>query len=327
MESSTKPESGRRRDETARGRHTVVLITSSYPRFPGDLTGTAVEPIAHGVAARGHAVHVVAPWHPLVRRPAREGGVHFHFYKYTPLRALHVFGYAGALRADVSMRPAVYAVAPAGAAGGPPAGAPGHPDLPRHPDPCALGHPRRRHRGRGGGAAAHRRQPARVRPVRGGTQAAGPHRGPRGVPARRPGDRLQHRPARPGGRSRGGGCPHGDAAARGRRGPLRARPGHPATRPRRPRPGRRRGDRLRGRPVRPEEGLRVPRRRPRATRPAPPRAATGAGRQRRPRWRAARAGGGRRGRRPGDLAGRDSPRPGGGLAGRGGRGGRPLRRG
>ena len=121
MEASAEPKSGRRhgetarhrrRDETARRRHTVVLITSSYPRFPGDLTGTAVEPIAHSVAARGHAVHVVAPWHPLVRRPAREGGVHFHFYRYTPLRALHVFGYAGALRADVSMRPAAYAVAP-----------------------------------------------------------------------------------------------------------------------------------------------------------------------------------------------------------------------
>lgn len=92
--------------------HTVVLITTSYPRFPGDLTGTAVEPIAHGVAARGHAVHVVAPWHPLVRRPDREGGVRFHFYRYAPLRSLNVFGYAGALRADVSMRPAAYAAAP-----------------------------------------------------------------------------------------------------------------------------------------------------------------------------------------------------------------------
>lgn len=93
-------------------RHNVVLITTSYPRFPGDLTGTAVEPIAHGIAARGHTVHVVAPWHPLIRRPDREGGVHFHFYRYAPLRALNVFGYAGALRADVSMRPAAYAVAP-----------------------------------------------------------------------------------------------------------------------------------------------------------------------------------------------------------------------
>ena len=93
-------------------RHAVVMATSSYPRFPGDLTGTFVEPIAHGVAARGHTVHLVAPWHPQVRRPAREGNVHFHFYRYAPAAHLHVFGYAGALRADVSLRPAAYAMAP-----------------------------------------------------------------------------------------------------------------------------------------------------------------------------------------------------------------------
>ena len=97
---------------------TIVMVTSSYPRFPGDLTGTFLEPIAHGVAALGHAVHVVAPWHPLVRRPAREGGVHFHFYRYAPVPALNVFGYASALRADVSLRPAAYAAAPLALAAG-----------------------------------------------------------------------------------------------------------------------------------------------------------------------------------------------------------------
>ena len=97
---------------TEPSRYTVVIATSSYPRFPGDLTGTAVEPIARGVAARGHAVHVVAPWHPLVRRGAVEDGIHYHFYRYAPVPALNVFGYAGALRADVSMKWAAYAAAP-----------------------------------------------------------------------------------------------------------------------------------------------------------------------------------------------------------------------
>ncbi len=49
-------------------RHVVVMVTSSYPRFPGDSVGTFMEPIATSVAARGHEVHVVAPWHPLVTR-------------------------------------------------------------------------------------------------------------------------------------------------------------------------------------------------------------------------------------------------------------------
>jgi glycosyltransferase involved in cell wall biosynthesis len=90
----------------------VVMETTSYPRFPGDSVGTFMEPIAQSVAARGHEVHVVAPWHPLVTRPAEEHGVHFHFFRYAPIRALNVFGYAAALRADVSLRGAAYVAAP-----------------------------------------------------------------------------------------------------------------------------------------------------------------------------------------------------------------------
>lgn len=93
-------------------RHVVVMVTSSYPRFPGDSVGTFMEPIAKSVAARGHEVHVVAPWHPLVRRPRQEDGVAFHFYKYAPLSSLNVFGYAAAMRADVSLRAAAYVAAP-----------------------------------------------------------------------------------------------------------------------------------------------------------------------------------------------------------------------
>jgi glycosyltransferase involved in cell wall biosynthesis len=88
------------------------MVTSSYPRFPGDSVGTFMEPIAKSVAARGHDVHIVAPWHPLVRRPRQEDGVSFHFYKYAPIASLNVFGYAAAMRADVSLRAAAYLAAP-----------------------------------------------------------------------------------------------------------------------------------------------------------------------------------------------------------------------
>ena len=88
------------------------MVTTSYPRFPGDSVGTFVEPIAKGIAARGHTVHLVAPWHPLVRRPREEEGVSYHFYRYAPLPSLNVFGYAAAMRADVSLRSAAIAVAP-----------------------------------------------------------------------------------------------------------------------------------------------------------------------------------------------------------------------
>lgn len=91
---------------------TVVMVTTSYPRFPGDTIGTFMEPIAQGVAARGHRVHVVAPWHPALKRAEQEHGVTFHFYRYAPIKSLNVFGYAGALREDVRVRLSAYLAAP-----------------------------------------------------------------------------------------------------------------------------------------------------------------------------------------------------------------------
>ncbi len=88
------------------------MVTSSYPRFPGDSVGTFMEPIAKSIAARGHEVHIVAPWHPLIRRGDRDGDLFFHFYKYAPVDSLNVFGYAAALRADIRLRGAAYIAAP-----------------------------------------------------------------------------------------------------------------------------------------------------------------------------------------------------------------------
>lgn len=93
-------------------RHTVVMATTSYPRFSGDGVGSFIEPIAHGIAARGHDVHIVAPWHPLIRRPDHEGRVRFHFFRYAPLKQLSLFGYATSLKADVTLRPTTYLVTP-----------------------------------------------------------------------------------------------------------------------------------------------------------------------------------------------------------------------
>jgi glycosyltransferase involved in cell wall biosynthesis len=96
----------------------VIMVTTSYPRFPGDSVGTFMEPIAKTVAARGHEVHIVAPWHPLVTRGPIEDDVQFHFYKYAPLRSLNVFGYAAAMNADVSLKGAAFLSAPLALAAG-----------------------------------------------------------------------------------------------------------------------------------------------------------------------------------------------------------------
>jgi len=96
----------------AADRETVVMVTTSYPRFPGDTIATFMEPIARGLAARGHLVHVVLPWHPRLSRGPVENGVHFHPFRYAPAARLNVFGYAGALREDVRLRRSAWAVAP-----------------------------------------------------------------------------------------------------------------------------------------------------------------------------------------------------------------------
>ncbi len=90
----------------------VVMITTSYPRFPGDGVGSFIAPIAKGVAARGHDVHLVAPWHPAIRLPAEEDGVRFHFYKYAPSSNASGWGYATGLKADTALRSGAWLTAP-----------------------------------------------------------------------------------------------------------------------------------------------------------------------------------------------------------------------
>jgi glycosyltransferase involved in cell wall biosynthesis len=99
-------------------KHVVVMVASSYPRFPGDGIGSFMEPIAKGVAARGHEVHLVAPWHPLIRRGTSEDGVFFHFYRYAPIEAMNVFGYASGLRADTTLKAEAWLAAPSALAAG-----------------------------------------------------------------------------------------------------------------------------------------------------------------------------------------------------------------
>jgi glycosyltransferase involved in cell wall biosynthesis len=99
-------------------RHVVVMVTTSYPRFAGDHVGTFMEPIAKRVAARGHDVHIVAPWHPLLSRGGSEDGVSFHFFKYAPVPALNVFGYAAGMRADEVLRGSAWLAAPLAIAAG-----------------------------------------------------------------------------------------------------------------------------------------------------------------------------------------------------------------
>ena len=90
----------------------ICMLTSSYPKYPGETTAPFIEEIAAGLVRRGHTVHVVAPFHRDLRRAPVERGVHLHFFHYSPWNVLNIWGYAEALRADVGLRGRVLAVAP-----------------------------------------------------------------------------------------------------------------------------------------------------------------------------------------------------------------------
>lgn len=90
----------------------ICMLTSSYPKSPGDGTAPFIESIATHVAAQGHEVHVLAPFHPDIRRNPIEDGVHLHFFRYTPLPGLYLWGYASSLSADIRVKPAIYLLAP-----------------------------------------------------------------------------------------------------------------------------------------------------------------------------------------------------------------------
>lgn len=89
----------------------VLMLTSSYPKSRGDVTAPFIESIARGVAARGHAVDVVLPWHPDLHRSGDEP-VRFFPYRYAPLERWSLWGYAQSLESDVRIRPGMYLLAP-----------------------------------------------------------------------------------------------------------------------------------------------------------------------------------------------------------------------
>ena len=90
----------------------ICMLTSSYPKYPGESTAPFIEEIAAGLVRRGHTVHVVAPFHRDVRRAPVERGVHLHFFRYSPIERLNVWGYAESLHADISVKGRTLLAAP-----------------------------------------------------------------------------------------------------------------------------------------------------------------------------------------------------------------------
>lgn len=79
------------------------MLASSYPRFPGDSSGTFVSSLARAVASLGHTVEVVAPWDPLAK-DGPDGPVSVTRFRYSPFRWMQPMGYGKALQDDRRLR-------------------------------------------------------------------------------------------------------------------------------------------------------------------------------------------------------------------------------
>lgn len=82
----------------------LLHLATTYPLHAGDSNAAFVEAIAEGLAARGHEVHVLLPWHPELDLERADSEVRLHAFRYSPTAAWHPWGYAQALTADRSLR-------------------------------------------------------------------------------------------------------------------------------------------------------------------------------------------------------------------------------
>jgi glycosyltransferase involved in cell wall biosynthesis len=89
----------------------ALMLTSSYPKFPGDVTAPFIESIALSLVARGHSIDIVLPHHPQLRVHDR-GPVRLFPYRYAPRDAWSLWGYAQSLESDVRVRRGMYALLP-----------------------------------------------------------------------------------------------------------------------------------------------------------------------------------------------------------------------
>jgi glycosyltransferase involved in cell wall biosynthesis len=87
------------------------MLTSSYPKFPGDGTAPFIEHIAIELARRGHDVDVVLPSHPELSIADRAPGLPLRLFPFFA-GSSGAWGYAASMHADRRLRRASLALAP-----------------------------------------------------------------------------------------------------------------------------------------------------------------------------------------------------------------------
>jgi glycosyltransferase involved in cell wall biosynthesis len=90
----------------------ILMLTSSYPKFPGDVTAPFIEALAQNTQQLGHRVTVVMPYHPELKRQPDENGVKLFTYHYALRKSWNIWGYAASLQGDIKVRKLIYLLLP-----------------------------------------------------------------------------------------------------------------------------------------------------------------------------------------------------------------------
>lgn len=81
----------------------IAIITSSYPRFPGDGTAPFIKSLAENFAKLGNSVHVIAPYDPLVKSSENTSSVQMHWFRYFWPKSLNLIGHSRSLKGDAKL--------------------------------------------------------------------------------------------------------------------------------------------------------------------------------------------------------------------------------
>ncbi|MFW6116216.1 MAG: glycosyltransferase [bacterium] len=89
----------------------ITVLTSSYPRFPGDGTAPFVRSISEHLVELGHDVEVVAPYDAAVRG-SLDQNIPVHRFHYTLRDQWHIMGHSRSLASDIRLRAGVFFLLP-----------------------------------------------------------------------------------------------------------------------------------------------------------------------------------------------------------------------
>lgn len=90
----------------------IAVLTSSYPRYPGDSVAPFMQAICETLADLGHTVEVIAPADPAAPAIQDNGKVRVRRFSYIPFKRWQIMGHARALENDMRLRPLAFLLLP-----------------------------------------------------------------------------------------------------------------------------------------------------------------------------------------------------------------------